>query len=63
MLEVGMKIQTPSLLLRIDDMRSTWVRFEYWDTSKQEWKLRGYTEKKTVVEQKLESGDWIEVEE
>ena len=41
MLKVGMEIQTPSLLLKVDAMRGTWVRFLVWDESAQKWKLRG----------------------
>ena len=61
MLKVGMEIQTPSLLLKVDAMRGTWVRFLVWDKSAQKWKLRGYTEKAKEIEEKLESGVYFEV--
>lgn len=58
MLEIGMVIEAQAMILRIVDMRCTWVKLEYWDAFNEEWKPRAYTEKKSYVEEKLRSKEW-----
>lgn len=58
MLNIGTKIETPGMLLKVKDMRGTWVKCEYWDAYNKEWKERGCTENKKRLEQKLVAGDY-----
>lgn len=63
MVKVGMEIKAGSMLLRVNESKFGWVRFEFWNPYYKEWKMRGYTEKRAVVEAKLKSGEWTVVEE
>ena len=59
MIKEGMIIKTESMLLRVDKIKFGWVRFEFWDSYNREWKMRGYTEKKANVEEKIRTGKWL----
>lgn len=60
-IKVGTVIETPGMNMRVNGMGGTWIRFEYWDKIKKEWRPRGYTEKKTTVEENIASGAWREI--
>lgn len=59
MLEIGTIIKANDFILRVNGFGGTWIRFEYWDKVRKEWRMRGATEKKAKVESHISSGEWV----
>lgn len=62
MIYKGMKIQAPGMLLKVTDMRGTWVRCDYFDKDNGAWKPRGYTENRSYLERRIKDGVFMIVE-
>lgn len=55
-IKTGMKIQAPGMLLKVTEVKGKWVRCDYWDKFREEWKARGCTESRSKLEAGLADG-------